>query len=231
MYRILVNLIIILATIISYFVLFESKSISIAKILNINAEYNDMSIRVVFFLCLLSYQFRFLISINYLKRGKGLFQLIENLKLPLIFDAISCVSVFGVMPILLAVLNIKYNKLFDVYDILLFIVFVIGIIISTTSEHQRKLWKLKPNNRGLLYTKGLFKLSMHINYFGESLLVAAYFYIATGNFYILIIVFAAQLVDFMFIQIPVQDKYLENKYGDQFAEFKRKTKKLIPFVY
>lgn len=35
---------------------------------------------------------------------------------------------------------------------------------------------------------------------------------------------------FYFLNIPIQERYLESKYGEQFEAYKKKTKSLIPFL-
>ena len=50
------------------------------------------------------------------------------------------------------------------------LLFIIGSYINTYSEIQRKRFKDNPNNKGKLYTLGLFQYARHINYFGDILL-------------------------------------------------------------
>ncbi len=38
-------------------------------------------------------------------------------------------------------------------------------------------------------------------------------------------------VNFGFNIIPWLDKYLEKKYGEEFRDYRKKTKKLIPLIY
>ena len=38
-------------------------------------------------------------------------------------------------------------------------------------------------------------------------------------------------MNFIFNIIPLLDRYLEKKYGDEFRDYSRKTKKLIPLIY
>ena len=38
-------------------------------------------------------------------------------------------------------------------------------------------------------------------------------------------------LNFVIYVIPSLDKYLENKYGDDFIEYASRTKKLIPGIY
>jgi protein-S-isoprenylcysteine O-methyltransferase Ste14 len=117
----------------------------------------------------------------------------------------------------------------DWVDILAIVIFLFGCFLSTGSELQRDIWKKDPQNRGKLYTKGLFRFSMHVNYFGEELWVLAYAVVTRNPFSYIIpaLVFAL----FAFTQIPDLDGHLARKYGTEFQEYKSKTKRFIPFVY
>ena len=48
--------------------------------------------------------------------------------------------------------------------------YVLGSYLNTWSEVDRCLWKKDKRNKGKLYTKGLWRYSMHINYFGDVVL-------------------------------------------------------------
>ncbi|MFE2510652.1 DUF1295 domain-containing protein [Streptomyces naganishii] len=107
--------------------------------------------------------------------------------------------------------------------------YVLGSYLNTGSEYQRKLWKRHPENKGKLYTEGLFKYSMHINYFGDAVLFSG-FALVTGTIW----AFAIPLVMvcmFVFVNIPMLDKYLAEHYGDAFQEYASKTAKFVPYVY
>ena len=49
------------------------------------------------------------------------------------------------------------------------VLFVSGSYLNTGAEYQRYRWKRRTENQGRLYTSGLFRYAMHINYFGDSL--------------------------------------------------------------
>jgi protein-S-isoprenylcysteine O-methyltransferase Ste14 len=70
---------------------------------------------------------------------------------------------------------------------------------------------------------------MHINYFGDVLWVSACA-ILTRNWYSAIIP-ALLFVFFVAYNIPKLDKYLRGKYGADFEEYSRRTKRFVPFVY
>ncbi len=116
-----------------------------------------------------------------------------------------------------------------IMDYIGIMLYFFGSWINTKSEYTRYIWKKNNANQGKLYTGGLFKYSMHINYFGDVLLFTG-FALITQSFSLLIIPLVMAL-NFIFYIIPTLDKYLEKKYGDDFIEYARKTKRLIPGLY
>jgi len=107
--------------------------------------------------------------------------------------------------------------------------FVVGCVLNTGGEILRDRWKRNPENRGKIYTGGFFQYSRHINYFGDILWVTAYA-LVTKNWYaaaIPILLFGF----FAFYNAPKLDEYLQEKYGDGYDEYARKTKMLIPLIY
>ncbi|RME82032.1 MAG: DUF1295 domain-containing protein, partial [Planctomycetota bacterium] len=55
-------------------------------------------------------------------------------------------------------------------DLIALFLYLFGSFLNSFSEIQRKWWKSYPANKGHCYTEGLFRYSMHINYFGDNLL-------------------------------------------------------------
>jgi len=114
-------------------------------------------------------------------------------------------------------------------DYLGIVLFLTGSFLNTCSEIQRNTWKKKEENKGKLFTEGLFKYAMHINYFGDVLWVTGFAFV-TRNIWSFVIP-VLLLGFFVFSNIPMLDKYLKDKYKDQFDRYASGTKKLIPFVY
>ena len=107
--------------------------------------------------------------------------------------------------------------------------YLFGSFINTHSEYSRHTWKSKEENYGKLYTGGLFRYSMHVNYFGDVLLFSGFAMIThTLSMFVIPLIMT---VNFIVNIIPSLDKYLESKYGDSFRAYAGRTKKLIPFVY
>ena len=114
----------------------------------------------------------------------------------------------------------------DYFSIFLYL---FGSWLNTYSEYTRFIWKKQDKNKGQLYMEGLFKYSMHINYFGDIVLFSGLALI-TQSFSLLIIPLIMALNFVLFI-IPRLDKYLAKKYGDEFKKYAGRTKKFIPGIY
>ncbi|MBS1517844.1 MAG: DUF1295 domain-containing protein [Bacteroidetes bacterium] len=146
--------------------------------------------------------------------------------------AVECISVtfvFGIYYIGFSLLSLNSESPSEVTQYTGIFIFTIGSFLNTYSEIQRHFFKKKPENKGKLYSDGLFRYSIHINYFGDILWVTGYA-IVTQNFYSYLIPFSL-LCFFVFYNIPELDDYLKKNYGSQFDEYSINTKKLIPYIY
>ncbi len=114
---------------------------------------------------------------------------------------------------------------FEVVGVLLYL---FGSYLNTHAEYSRHVWKLKKENKGRLYTGGLFSLSIHINYFGDIVLFTGLAMIT--HISMLVIPFLMS-VNFVLNIIPALDSHLEKKYQAEFRDYFEKTKKLIPWLY
>lgn len=144
-------------------------------------------------------------------------------------EALSIPMAFALYYVGFALLVLPTRQPMDGIDYFAVTLFLLGSFINTYSEIQRHFWKKMPEHKGKLYTAGLFRYSMHINFFGDLLWVSAYA-IITRNYYSITIP-ALLFCLFVFFNIPKLDQYLLSKYGRQFEEYKRNTKKFIPFIY
>lgn len=107
--------------------------------------------------------------------------------------------------------------------------FITGSWMNTYAEYARHAWKQRPENRGRLYTGGLFRTSRHPNYLGD-LLSFSGLSLFSGAWWSAAIPLL-MLAGFVFVNIPVLDAHLREHYGDAFDRYARRTRKLIPFVY
>lgn len=122
-----------------------------------------------------------------------------------------------------------YQINFSRLDLVALILFFIGSYLNSYSEIQRKTWKKDPANKAKCYTKGLFRYSMHINYFGDIALFTGWC-LFTYNVWTLGLPLLMALM-FIFHHIPSLDSHLLERYGKEFKTYSEKTKKLIPFIY
>jgi protein-S-isoprenylcysteine O-methyltransferase Ste14 len=109
------------------------------------------------------------------------------------------------------------------------LLYVLGSYLNTGSELQRKWWKERPENKGRLYTGGLFQYSQHVNYFGDALLFTGYA-LVTGSAWALLVPLV-MIAGFVFFNIPELDGHLRTHYGAEFEQYARRTRKFVPYVY
>jgi protein-S-isoprenylcysteine O-methyltransferase Ste14 len=114
-------------------------------------------------------------------------------------------------------------------DIVGIFLFLAGSTINTLAEYQRFVWKRKTENQGRLYTRGLFKYSMHINYFGDSVCYVGLALITLELGYLMVPIVI--ILNFIVLQIPLLDDHLSRKYENEFREYAKRTKKFVPFIY
>ena len=212
--KILVTLCEILFIVIAYFLLFEDGF----KLSGLDLEAGDLWRRELVFI---------FNCITFLRFGYAFIYLIKR-KVPII-TLPGIIGSFALYYIGYSYLVYETSAPFGITDALGILLFIGGSVINTVSEIQRKKWKENPENKGKLFTKELFGYSRHINYFGDLLWVCGYALITHNAYSVFIPLFL--LLYFTLFAIPLQEKYLQKKYGENFKEYKSKTKRLIPFIY
>lgn len=109
------------------------------------------------------------------------------------------------------------------------VLFVLGSWMNSYAEYQRHKWKQRPENRGKLFTGGLFRVSRHPNYLGDLISFSGLCLISGAWITTLIPVIMS--AGFVFVNIPVLDSHLLEHYGADFAEYAQRTRKLMPYIY
>jgi steroid 5-alpha reductase family enzyme len=109
------------------------------------------------------------------------------------------------------------------------LLFLVGSWMNSYAEYARHTWKQLPENRGRLYTEGLFRYSRHPNYLGDLISFSGTCLI-TGV-WVTAVIPALMLSGFVFVNIPVLDSHLHDHYGAAFDDYASRTAKLIPFLY
>lgn len=144
-------------------------------------------------------------------------------------EAIGVPLAFGAYFVGFSLFALRTPGPLGVAGILGIVLFVLGSFFNTGSELQRHLWKRHPENRGHIYTGGLFSWSMHINYFGDVLWVSGYA-LVSGNPWAALVPIALFCM-FAFYNAPKLDRHLAEHYGAEFEAYARSTRKLVPFIY
>ncbi len=202
----------------SFWILFQNGGSWVEDTLHIHNATNHPDRRVLMF------AFNIII---FFRLGYMMFFLLKR-KIPW-GESISVPFAFALYYIGYTLFILPTSKALGGWDIFAVVLFIIGSVLNTGGEVLRNQWKRDPENKGKIYTKGFFKYSRHINYFGDILWVTA-FAIITGNWYAAIIPIFL-FCFFAFYNAPKLDKYLKEKYKEDYKEYAGKTKMLIPFIY
>lgn len=107
--------------------------------------------------------------------------------------------------------------------------YLTGSGLNTGSELARDRWKKDPAHAGRLYTGGLFALSRHVNYFGDAVLFAGWALLTRSAW--CLAVPAAMTAGFVFVNIPLLERHLKERYGSQFDAYAARTKSFVPFLF
>ncbi len=118
---------------------------------------------------------------------------------------------------------------FGAVDGLAVVLILLGSWLNTWSELQRWTWKKIPASKGRAYTLGLFSHSMHINYFGDTVMFSGWALLTHSV--VAFVVPVLMTVGFVFYHIPALDAYLLERYGAEFKAYSDKTAKFIPYLY
>lgn len=202
----------------SYWILFQSGGNWVENHLGITNSVGNNDRRIIIFVFNL---------IIFIRMAYMMLFLLER-KIPW-EESISVPMAFALYFIGFPIFVLSVSKPIDGLDYFAIAIFVSGCVLNSGGEILRNSWKKKPENKSKIYTKGFFKYSRHINYFGDILWVIAYAGITKNVWAVTIPVFL--FIFFAFYNAPKLDKYLKEKYGNDYNEYAKKTKMLIPFIY
>jgi steroid 5-alpha reductase family enzyme len=135
----------------------------------------------------------------------------------------------GSLQLLFAFLGGRQTAPVGLVEMVGILLYVGGSYLNSGSEFQRHVWKQQPEHQDQLYTEGLFRYAMHINYFGDLVLFTGW--VLLTRRWVLLVVPGLMLLGFVFLNIPALDRYLAERYGEAFRAYAARTKKLIPFLY
>lgn len=109
------------------------------------------------------------------------------------------------------------------------IVYIIGSIWHFGSDYQKRKFKQNPNNKGKIINIGFWRYSRHPNYFGDFLIFVSFGLLA-GNWWG-VVAPLANLMQYLSDAIPKSEEMAEKRYGNDWLEYKKNVKCLIPWVY
>lgn len=216
--KIVIHLIEILLLWLSYWILFQKGGAWIENHLNIQNAVGNVDRRIIIFIFNIIIFYRLAYIMIFLLKRKIPWE--ESVSVPMAFALYFIGFPLFVLPI---------SQPIDGLDFIAIALFTLGCVLNSGGEILRNQWKKIPENKGKIYTRGLFKYSRHINYFGDLLWVIGYALITKNVWSITIPIFLFSF--FSFYNAPKLDKYLKEKYGKEYDEYAKKTKMLIPFIY
>lgn len=109
--------------------------------------------------------------------------------------------------------------------------YVVGMVLETGSEMQRKSFKSKPENKGKLCREGLWAWARHINYGGYTMWRGGYA-LAAGGWVAGGLMASMQAWHFTQNGMVSLDYYMSRRYKDQWGRYKEDvTWRLLPGVF
>jgi steroid 5-alpha reductase family enzyme len=136
------------------------------------------------------------------------------------------------LPALVVTANESMNRGWLLTDYVGIGIWIIGFFFEFTADLQMHLFKRKPENKGKIMTKGLWKYSRHPNYFGEitmwfGLFIIALYEFKAWNFVSIIGPIMIALLLIFVTGLPLAEKRFED--NEEYQEYKSYTNKIIPW--
>ena len=111
----------------------------------------------------------------------------------------------------------------------------LGSWVEAISDLQLFLFKKNADNKGKLLTTGLWSLSRHPNYFGETLFWwGSYLFSCASQQYWAIyspVIMTLLIVFVSGVAMLENDEKRKERYGEDYKEYFEKTAKFIPFIW
>jgi steroid 5-alpha reductase family enzyme len=110
------------------------------------------------------------------------------------------------------------------------LVWIFGFLFEAVGDRQLKQFKSDPENKGKIFTQGLWKYTRHPNYFGEAVMWWGIYIIALSVKGGVFTIFSPVLITLL-LRFISGVPFLEKKYKDRsdFKEYSEKTNIFIPW--
>lgn len=117
------------------------------------------------------------------------------------------------------------------FNLIGIVLWCVGFFFEAYGDYQLKQFKKDPSNKGKLMDKGLWALTRHPNYFGDSAMWFGIFFIAITDFSGLWIIVGPSLMTFFLVFVSGV-KMLEKKYKgrEDYEAYKKRTNAFIPWL-
>lgn len=124
-----------------------------------------------------------------------------------------------------------YGGSFGFYDYLGIFVWLVGFYFEFVSDWQLSKFLSKPENKGKIMTKGLWKYSQHPNYFGEMTMWWGIWLMAVNHPYVSITVWGPITITYLLTKVsgvPLLKKRWEK--NTEYQKYAEKTSLIIPRI-
>ena len=105
-----------------------------------------------------------------------------------------------------------------------------GVAVRTTSYmtlDNPDYWRLQYPLK--IISKGMYKYIRHPMFLGSMITCVGLYYLLTRHIGITIALMLVS-IDFIIQRIDIEESLMEQKFGDEFIDYRNKTKRLIPFL-
>ena len=119
--------------------------------------------------------------------------------------------------------------MFSFFDIIGLTIILLGVLLEFVADIQMKIFIKNRTSRNEVINVGLWKYSRHPNYLGEILIwfgAALTLIIASFTYWYFIIGAVINLLMFLFISIPMEEKHLR-EYKENYDEYLKTTSALL----
>ncbi len=109
-------------------------------------------------------------------------------------------------------------------------IWAIGFFFEVVGDAQLKVYKAKKENKGKIFTEGVWAYTRHPNYFGESAMWFGIFFVSVAEFKDLFFIVSPILMTLLLLfvsGVPMLEKKYEGR--EDFEAYKKKTNKFFPW--
>lgn len=111
-------------------------------------------------------------------------------------------------------------------------IWLVSVLGESVADRQLRVFRRRPENKGKVCRRGLWRYSRHPNYFFEWLHWWSYVLLAIGSPYAWFTLLAPALMLFLILKVtgipPTEARAIESR-GDAYREYQRTTSALIPW--